>query len=68
MAKKSKADWMQFLQRGLMQFKAGDDRQGLYRLQKYGPEPNYWNEFVFKANHHQPQGDLTPCLIRATTS
>ena len=24
----------------------------LYRLLKYGPEPNYWNEFVFKAYHH----------------
>jgi hypothetical protein len=43
---------LQFLQRSLMQFKAGDDRQGLHRLLKDGPEPNYWNEFVFKAYHH----------------
>jgi hypothetical protein len=52
----SKEDWLQFLQRSLMQFEAGDERQGLYRLLKCGPEPNYWNEFVFQAyHHHQPE-------------
>ena len=35
-----------------MPFKSGEERQALYRLLKYGPEPNYWNEFVFKAYHH----------------
>ena len=50
-----KDDWIQFLQRSVGQFKSGDDRQALYRLLKYGPEPNYWNEFVFQAyHHHQP--------------
>lgn len=51
----SQDDWMQFLQRTLMPFKSGNERQGLYRLLKYGPEPSYWNEFVFRAyHHHQP--------------
>jgi hypothetical protein len=52
----TKDDWIQFLQRSMMQFEPGDERQGLYRLLKYGPEPNYWSEFVFKAYHHH-QGD-----------
>jgi len=52
----TKDDWIQFLQRSMMQLEQGDERQGLYRLLKYGPEPNYWNEFVFKAYHHH-QGD-----------
>ena len=25
---------------------------GTSRLLKHGPEPNYWNEFVFQAHHH----------------
>jgi hypothetical protein len=50
-----KDDWLQFLQRSLMRFEASDGPQGLYRLLKYGPEPNYWNEFVFRAYHsHRP--------------
>jgi hypothetical protein len=50
-----KDDWMQFLQRSLMPYKSGDERQGLYRLLKHGAAPNYWNEFVFQAyHHHQP--------------
>jgi len=52
----SQDDWMQFLQRSLMPFKSGGERQALYRLLKYGPGPNYWNEFVFKAyHHHKPE-------------
>ncbi|MHB1421750.1 MAG: hypothetical protein ACYC3I_00860 [Gemmataceae bacterium] len=51
----SKDDWLQFLQRTLKRFQAGDDRQRLHRLLKHGLEPNYWNEFVLKAyHHHQP--------------
>jgi hypothetical protein len=46
-----KSDWVQFLQRSLMQLGSGEVRQ-LYRLLKYGPDANYWNEFVFKAYHH----------------
>lgn len=50
-----KADWTQFLQRSLMPCRSGDERHALHRLLKYGAEPNYWNEFVFKAyHHHQP--------------
>ena len=51
----SKGDWMQFLQRSMMQFKSDNERQALYRLLKHGGGPNYWNEFVFNAyHHHQP--------------
>jgi hypothetical protein len=47
-----KDDWVQFLQRSLSKH-PGDDRQnGLCRLLKDGPSPNYWNEFVFLAYHH----------------
>jgi hypothetical protein len=46
----SKDDWLQFLSRALSG--PGDEREALHRLLKYGPEPNYWNEFVFKAYHH----------------
>ena len=41
---------MQFLRRALSG--SGDEREALHRLLKYGPEPNYWNEFVFKGYHH----------------
>jgi len=47
----SKNDWLAFLNRTLLQFKA-DDRRALHRLLKQGLNPNYWNEFVFKAYHH----------------
>jgi hypothetical protein len=50
----SKDDWLQFLCRALSG--AGDEREALHRLLKYGPEPNYWNEFVFKA-YHRHQSD-----------
>ena len=39
----TKEDWTQFLRRTLPQSESADERQGLYRLMKYGPEPNYWN-------------------------
>ncbi len=48
----SKNDWLQFLQRSMAQFQSGDERQSLYRLLKYGADPNYWNKFVFQAYHH----------------
>lgn len=48
----SKGDWISFLKRNLLNIKSADEREALYRLMKYGPEPNYWNEFVFKAYHH----------------
>ena len=30
----------------------GNDPEGLHRFLKHGPDPNYWNEFVFKGYHH----------------
>jgi hypothetical protein len=48
----SKDDWMQFLKRGKSQSGFGNDRGGLHRFLKYGPDPTYWNEFVFKGYHH----------------
>jgi hypothetical protein len=46
----SKDDWLQFFRRKLSG--SGNEREALHRLLKYGPEPNFWNEFVFKAYHH----------------
>jgi hypothetical protein len=48
----SKDDWLQFLKRGLSQSSFGTDKDGLHRFLKYGPDPTYWNEFVFKGYHH----------------
>lgn len=48
----SKDDWLQFLRRGLSQSGFGTDKDGLHRFLKYGPDPNYWNEFVFQGYHH----------------
>ena len=48
----SKADWTQFLKRGISQAEFGNDKDGLRRFLKYGTEQNYWNEFVFKSYHH----------------
>ena len=47
-----KDDWLQFLKRGLSQSGFGTDKDGLHRFLKNGPDPNYWNEFVFKGYHH----------------
>jgi hypothetical protein len=48
----SKDDWLQFLRRSLSG--PADEREALHRLLKSSPEPNFWNEFVFKAYHdHQ---------------
>jgi len=48
----SQADWTQFLKRGMSQSGLAKDSEGLYRFMKYGPDRNYWNEFVFKGYHH----------------
>lgn len=51
----SKADWTAFLKRSLVQFQRLGEREALHNLLKHGPQPNYWNEFVFLAyHHHQP--------------
>lgn len=46
----SKKDWLQFLRRAIPG--SGNDAMGLHRFFKNGLDPNYWNEFVFKAYHH----------------
>jgi hypothetical protein len=48
----SKADWIAFLKRTMLQCDGPDDRTRLHNLLKYGLEPYYWHEFVFKAYHH----------------
>jgi hypothetical protein len=47
-----KEDWLQFFRRTISQSGVGTESEGLHRLLKYGPAPNFWNEFVFKAYHH----------------
>jgi hypothetical protein len=47
----SKADWVAYLNRAMLQVKAKDDDK-LCRLMKYGLSVNHWNEFVFQAYHH----------------
>jgi hypothetical protein len=51
-----KDGWLQFLKRGMSQSGFGTDKDGLHCFLKHGPDPNYWNEFVFKGYHHH-QGD-----------
>jgi hypothetical protein len=48
----TKSDWVNYLRRALVQFEAADDRKSLHVMLKYGTDPNFWNEFVFKAYHH----------------
>ena len=48
----SKSDWIAFLKRTMLQCDGPHDPTRLHNLLKYGLEPNYWNEFVFKAFHH----------------
>jgi hypothetical protein len=52
----SKSDWITFLKRTMLQCGGPqDDWSRLHNLLKFGLEPNYWNEFVFKAYHHHQQ-------------
>lgn len=51
-----KNDWLRFLERGLSQLGFGVDKNGLHTFLKYGPDPNYWNEFVF-SSYHDHEGD-----------
>ena len=48
----SKADWIAFLKRTMVHCEGPNDATRLHNLLKVGLEPNYWNEFVFKAYHH----------------
>ena len=47
-----KADWTAYLSKSLIGLTAPEKRRRLDELLKYGREPNFWNEFVFKAYHH----------------
>jgi hypothetical protein len=51
----SKTDWLAFLKRTMVQIDGSNERTRLNHLLKFGPEPHYWNEFVFKAYHHFQQ-------------
>jgi len=48
----SKSDWIAFLKRTMVQCDGPNDATRLRNLLKFGLEPNYWNEFVFKSYHH----------------
>ena len=48
----SKSDWIAFLKRTMLHCDGPSDLTRLRNLLKFGLEPNYWNEFVFKAYHH----------------
>lgn len=48
----SKADWITFLKRTMIHCEGANEATRLRNLLKFGLEPNYWNEFVFKAYHH----------------
>lgn len=51
----SKSDWIAFLKRTMVHCDGPNDTTRLHNLLKRGLEPNYWNEFVFKAYHHHQQ-------------
>jgi hypothetical protein len=47
-----KADWTAYLSKSLIGLTAPEKRRRLHELLKYGREPDFWNEYVFKAYHH----------------
>jgi hypothetical protein len=47
-----RSDWTAYLSKSLIGLTAPEKRRRLHELLKYGREPNYWNEFVFRAYHH----------------
>ncbi len=50
----TKKEWNQFLQRSMRDIGESGKAAALHELLKYGPDVNYWNEFVFKGFHrHQ---------------
>ena len=50
-----KADWTAYLSKSLIGLTAPEKRRRLHELLKYGREPNFWSEFIFKAYHnHRP--------------
>jgi hypothetical protein len=57
----SKADWVAYLNRAMLQVKIKDDEKKLHRLMKFGLSTNHWNEYVFLAyvNHQHDAIFLT---------
>jgi hypothetical protein len=57
----SKADWVAYLNRAMLQVKIKDDEKKLERLMKYGLSTNHWNEYIFLAyvNHQHDAIFLT---------
>ena len=47
-----KPDWTAYLSKSLIGLTAPEKRRRLHEFLKYGREPNFWNEFLFKAYHH----------------
>jgi hypothetical protein len=47
-----KADWTAYLSKSLIGLTAPEKRRRLHEFLKYGREPDFWNEFVFKGYHH----------------
>ena len=47
-----KADWTAYLSKSLIGLTAPEKRRRLHEFLKYGREPGFWNEFVFRAYHH----------------
>lgn len=47
----TKADWVAYLKKSIGNEGAGL-RQALHDFLKYGPTPNFWNEYVFLSYHH----------------
>jgi len=51
-ARPGEVEWLAYLDRTLAKEK--DRRAGYEKLMKYGPEPDYWNEYIFARYHaHQ---------------
>jgi hypothetical protein len=48
----TKSDWISFLKHATVEIEGPNERTRLRSLLKFGPETNYWHEFVFKAYHH----------------
>jgi hypothetical protein len=47
-----KADWTAYLSKSVIGLTAPEKRRRLGELLKYGREPDFWNEFIFKAYHN----------------
>ena len=48
----TKEEWNQFFRRSMRGLGESENAAALHDRLKYGPDVNYWNEFVFKGYHH----------------